>query len=272
MNPDQLTKAQTLLALHHQKSLFLLPNAWDAASARLYEEAGFPAVGTTSAGIAFSMGYPDGQVMPFEEMLYVVRRIAQSVRIPVTADLVAGFAHSDEELASNIHQLIETGAVGLNFEDGKADGTLAEVEHQAHRIRLIRQVANERHIPLVINARVDAYWVSGGKGSVEETVKRAQAYVAAGADCIFVPGMTDLAEIAQLRAQVSEPINLLSNQISPAQLAALGIDRLSLGGLPFRASLGYLQQAVAQAKEGNLSLLNQQPFAYATLMKWFSGV
>lgn len=267
---NQSANANAFLALHHQKSMFLLPNAWNAATALLYEELGFPAVATTSAGIAFSMGYPDGEVMPFEEMLYVIRRIVQAVQVPVTADIVAGFAHSSDELAANIRKILEAGVVGINFEDGRADGTLLDMAQNISRIQVIRQVANEQQIALVINARVDTYWLGGGKGDFADTVERAKAYLAAGADCIFVPSLTDAGEIARLRAQIDGPINLLAAGMDPKELAALGIERLSLGSLPFRTALGYLQQITKQAKEhGDLSQFGMNAVGFSTLMDWF---
>src|SRR5271165_2036644 len=177
-----MTKADKLRALHHGPEILVLPNAWDCASARIFEELGFPAIATTSAGVSFSLGYPDCQRIPGKEMLAAVARIARCVDLPVTADLEGGYGDISETAAA----LLESGAVGLNLEDilGQGPESLASIDEQTTRIAAVRKTG------VVVNARTDLYLLQIGDASTrfDQACERLKAYRDAGADCLFIPG------------------------------------------------------------------------------------
>ena len=160
MNRDtQRAKAEAFRAMHDRSRILVLPNAWDAMSARVIEEAGARAIATTSAGVAFSVGYPDGEAIPRDEMIAAIARIARVVTVPVSADIESGFANDTRELAETIRRVIDAGAVGINLEDQVHDGTrrLYDLEVAVERVRAAREAAEATGVPLVINARTDVY-------------------------------------------------------------------------------------------------------------------
>jgi 2-methylisocitrate lyase-like PEP mutase family enzyme len=164
---SQSAKAELLLKLHEKGASLLLPNAWDIASARLFEEAGFPAIATTSAGIAFANGYPDGQQISRDEMLQAIARIAAAVQVPVTADIEAGYGPKPEDVATTIRGVIAAGAVGVNLEDNTGRfQSLYTIEEQVERLAAARETATDAGLALVINARTDTYLFQVG---AEET-------------------------------------------------------------------------------------------------------
>jgi 2-methylisocitrate lyase-like PEP mutase family enzyme len=265
-NLEQIEKAKAFRSMHSPKPVLLLANVWDVASARIIEEAGFPALATTSAGIAFSHGYPDGQKIPSDEMFAAIAQIAGAVRVPVTADVEAGYGERPEDAARTARHVIEAGAVGLNFEDatGDAKRPLFEVPLQLERIRAIRETAGELGIPLVLNARTDVYLLEVGEPAkrYDETLRRLSAYRDAGADCVFAPGLKDVQTIGRLVADVRCPVNILAAPDSPSvsKLSALGVSRISLGSGPMRASLGFLRRLAGELRtDGTYSALHGAP-------------
>jgi 2-methylisocitrate lyase-like PEP mutase family enzyme len=160
----QRNRAVAFRDLHKRSEILVLPNAWDVASARIFEEAGFPAIGTTSAGIAASLGYPDGQRISRDEMVQVVGRIAAAVKVPVSVDIEAGFGDRVEDVTKTVLAVLKTGAVGINLEDtpGNAGSPLVELPRQLEKISAARQAALSAGIPLVLNARTDVYWLAVG--------------------------------------------------------------------------------------------------------------
>jgi 2-methylisocitrate lyase-like PEP mutase family enzyme len=249
-----LQKAKALRALHHTGKLLVLPNVWDAASARIIEDAGFPALATTSAGIAFSLGYPDGQQISRQEMLAHVARIARTVKVPVTADAEAGYGDRPEDAAETAREVIAAGAVGMNFEDGTDDPEhpLIDLALQLERIRAIREAAATSGVPLVLNARTDVYLAQVGPPETrsDHVLRRLRAYRDAGADCVFVPGLRDSETIARLVKDVQCPLNILAGPGSPSliELEKLGVARVSLGSAPMRATLGLLRRVADELK------------------------
>ena len=234
-------QAAHLRRLHRGPSILVLPNAWDAASARVIEEAGFPAIATTSAGVAFSLGYPDGQRVGRDEMLGAIRRIAAVVRVPVTADIEAGYGEAPEAVAETIRGVLEAGAVGVNLEDSwERDGrpVLAELALQEERIRAAREAADAASIPLVINARTDVFLHR--LGNEAEAVRRLNAYIEAGADCAFPILVREPALIARLVEAIAGPVNILAGPGAPSipDLQRLGVARVSFGSALPRAALG----------------------------------
>src|SRR6202051_697349 len=210
---QQQAKAAAFRVQHSGRDILLLPNAWDVASARVVEECGFKAVATSSAGIAFSLGYPDGQKIPQDEMLTALALIAKAVKVPITADVESGYGKTPEDAGRTARAVLDAGAVGMNLEDTIGDSTAALVELplQLEKIRAVREMASRLRIPLVLNARTDMYLLQIGDPAerYDETVRRLSAFREAGADCVFAPGLRDAPTIGRLVADLKGPINIL---------------------------------------------------------------
>lgn len=244
----QAAKAEALRKLHHGPRLLALANAWDVVSARILEDVGHPAIATSSAAVAFSRGYPDGQRIPRDEMLDAVGRVARAVRLPVTADMESGYAKTPEEIAEFTKALVASGAVGLNFEDvtGDSESSHVELPLQVKKIRTLRETSAALGVPLVINARTDVYLMPIGPEATrfERTVERLRAYREAGADCLFAPGVSDREIIAKLVKAVGGPLNILASAGSPSlsELEKMGVARVSAGSGAMRAAMGAFRQ------------------------------
>lgn len=250
---SQREQAQAFRLLHRESGILVLPNAWDVISARLIESAGFAAIATSSAGVAWALGYPDGERISRGEMLAVVRRIAASVRVPVTADMEAGYGTTPEAAAETARGVIAAGAVGLNLEDGTNDGRLVEVALHQDRIRAMRETGKAAGVSLVINARTDAFEVKEWSPTerLAAAVRRANAYRAAGADCLFVPHVSDAATIGQLAREIEGPLNVIAGPPAPTipELERLGVRRASLGPRVVQAALGVVRRAATELRE-----------------------
>ncbi len=266
----QAELAREFLELHHGPNILVLPNAWDVASARIFEEAGFPAIGTTSAGVANSLGYPDGQKIPRKEMLAVVRRIVVAVEVPVTADMEAGYGTTPEEVADTAREVIAAGAVGMNLEDG-VDGKpelLADMSLQKEIILAVLAVATASRVPFVLNARTDIFLNGIGpqETRLARTIERLNAYRAAGAQSLFAPGVKDRETIFQVARGVAGPLNILATAGTPpvSELQKLGVARVSVGSGPMRATLGFLDRMARQLRdEGAFTMMTEGPLPYA---------
>jgi 2-methylisocitrate lyase-like PEP mutase family enzyme len=263
-------KAAALHGLHTGRG-FLLPNAWDAGSARILEQVGFPAIATTSAGIAWSCGVPDGGALDRDTMLAHVGRIVAAVSVPVTADLEAGYGDTAEDVGRTVARALERGVVGANLEDA-AEGGLFGIDEAADRIAAARTVAPRD--TFVLNARTDTYF-AGTTGDVfAETVERAVRYVEAGADCVFVPGVVEEDTIRRLAAAIPGPLNVvagLANTIDASTLFSLGVKRVSLGGSLARAALSMVERAGRELLDsGTLGFLDGA-IGYADLQRRFGS-
>jgi 2-methylisocitrate lyase-like PEP mutase family enzyme len=251
---EQAELAKAFLRLHRGPHLLLLPNIWDAASARIIEAAGFPALATTSAGIAFSLGYPDGERISREEMLAQVARIVRAVKVPVSADVEAGYGNSPEEAAKTASAVIGAGAVGMNLEDGTHDRAhpLADLSLQLERIAAVRQATATAGVSLVLNARTDVFLAQVGEESrrYDTALRRLLAFRDAGADCVFAPGLGGSETIRRLVSDLGCPLNILAVPGSPPvpELEELGVARVSLGSGPMRATLGLLRAMARELK------------------------
>jgi 2-methylisocitrate lyase-like PEP mutase family enzyme len=248
--------AESFKQLHAADRPLVLVNAWDAASARLLESNGASAIATTSAGIAWTLGYSDGERMPFTEMLDVCKRICRVVKVPVSADVERGFAQSATQVSTNVMSMVDTGIVGINIEDG-IDGSTGRVHDPAilvERITAIRKASDSIRAPLFINARIDNYFAAMNDpvARYEDTVLRARMYVEAGADGIFAPGLVDLQEIERLASTIGRPLNIYagySGVPSVTALAEVGVKRISLGCGPLQAALALTQRIAVEAFE-----------------------
>lgn len=255
----QAQKAELFRAMHGGPHLLVLPNAWDAISARIVAAAGFSAVATTSGGVAWALGYADGEATPWDEVVAATARIARAVTVPVTADIEAGYGETPEAVGRSIGDIINAGAVGVNLEDGLRPGTqppqsppIRSIEDAAARIRAAREAAKALGVPLVINARIDLYIKNIGdeESRFAETVARGRAYLAAGADCIYPIALRDSETIGRLVTALGAPINIMVRAGLPgiAELEALGVARASTAtALPLLA-MGAVRQVIEQLR------------------------
>ena len=233
---NQQEKSKQFYNLHHLGKLLVLPNIWDPLGGMLLERLGYAAVATASASVAFANGYDDGEYIPFNDLLALLKRIVTSLNIPVSADIESGYAGNDNHLKENIRRLIETGIVGINIEDtDKKTNSLLPIEIQCQKISLIRKVSEEMGIYLFINARTDVY-IRGNdfatpESKFEETLKRCAAYKAAGADCLFPIAMKEADDIKKTVEFLKMPVNisLISGAPKLNNLSEMGVARVSLG-------------------------------------------
>ena len=250
----QKAKGAALRAMHRGPRILLLPNAWDVASARVLEEAGFGAIATTSAGIAFTLGYPDGQRISREEMLRVVARIAAAVGVPVTADMEAGYGDRPEDAAKTARGVMEAGAVGMNLEDRTDDQRhpLMDLPLQLEKVAAVQEGARTAGLPIVLNVRTDVFLLQVGppEERYDMALQRLAAFRDAGADCVFVPGLRDAEAIGRLVQDLQCPVNVLAGPGFPSvpELEKLGVARVSLGSGPMRATLGLLRKMAEELK------------------------
>ncbi|HEX6227737.1 MAG TPA: isocitrate lyase/phosphoenolpyruvate mutase family protein [Chryseolinea sp.] len=249
MDSSQKIKAERFKQLHCASDILVLPNIWDPLGALLLESLAYPAVATASASIAWTNGYDDGECIPFHEVLTRLTKIAASTKLPVTADIESGYADSLIEFQKNIEQVIITGVVGINLEDfDRRSSSVYALDVQCQRISAAREAADAMNFPLFINARTDIYLngcnVRGPKEKLDEAIRRGKAYMHAGADGFFVPGMIDGDELSLLRDVVRCPINVMVRPGIPdlKTLKEIGVARVSLGP-------GFLKAAIQAMKD-----------------------
>lgn len=261
-------KAKLLRDLHHAPPILVLPNAWDAVSARLFQAEGFPAIATTSAGVAAALGYPDGGVVPAREMIEAVARIARAVTVPVTADIEHAYGATPDAVADSVLRVIAAGAVGINLEDvvpGASD--LEPLTLQTDKIATIVRSARTAGVPVVINARTDVFLRGIGAPDTRlgVAIERGKAFLSAGADCVFVPGVRDEATIRALVGGIGGPINILAVNGTPtvAELESLGVARVSVGSGPHRATLALARDIARELKtRGSYASFTDRALSY----------
>jgi 2-methylisocitrate lyase-like PEP mutase family enzyme len=247
-------RAERFRDLHRGPHLFVLPNAWDVPSARVFEEAGFGAVATSSAGVMVSLGYPDGETIPRAEYVAAVRRIADKLTVPLSADVVAGFGRTPGEVVDTVRAVVDAGAVGINLEDqDPVTEGLLPLPDQLEKIRAVRAYAEASGVPVVINARTDA--LARGTGPPEarraEAVRRGRAFREAGADCVYPMRLADRTEIAAFVREVPGPVNVMVRPGLPELevLDRLGVRRVSFGPSASYAALGLLRRVAREIRE-----------------------
>lgn len=250
---SQRDLAERFRRLHYDNGPLVLANAWDAASARVIERAGAHAIGTTSAGISWSLGRRDGEGLRRAEMIDAIRRIVDAVDLPVTADVESGYGTgSAQDVAETVRAVVDAGAVGVNLEDAPGlDGAqLLAPDAHAARIRAAHDAARAAGGDVVINARTDVYLAGVGapESRFDETLRRAHTYHAAGADCIFVPGVIDEETIGALARAIDAPLNILASKGAPdiATLRSLGVARVSVGSRLMAAMLAATRDAARE--------------------------
>jgi len=244
---DPAALAERFRSLHHGPHILVLPNAWDVPSARLFEDAGFPAVATSSAGLMASLGYPDGEEIPKRDYLAAIRRIATKLSVPLSADVVAGFGRTPSAVVATIKGALAAGAVGINLEDqDPTSHQLFPLEAQVRKIRAIRKLEESTGIPLVVNARTDALWRAPGEpdARLQEAIRRGMAYRDAGADCVYPMRLTTAAEISTFVQAVQCPVNVMVRKGLPSisELEQLGVKRVSFGPGASYVTMGLLRR------------------------------
>jgi 2-methylisocitrate lyase-like PEP mutase family enzyme len=256
---SQIEKAEHFLKMHETPDILVLPNAFDAISARILAAEGFPALATTSGGCAFSLGYCDGENITRQEMIEVVGRISRAVDVPVSADMEAGFGVAPEKVAETVEMTIAAGAVGINIEDSEKGGKRALLDHQLsiERIQAARHAIDHSGVPIVLNARTDAFTV-GSEDPITEAINRANAYFNSGADCVFVIGVSNSDVIGRLASEINGPLNILAGAQSPTipELAELGVKRVTFGSGFAKVALTVVKESAKQLREsGSFSWL-----------------
>jgi 2-methylisocitrate lyase-like PEP mutase family enzyme len=252
----QIEKAKQFYDLHHTGKLLILPNIWDVLGAKLLQDVGYPAIATASASVAYSNGYDDGENIPLTDVLFILKKIAGCVNVPVTADVESGYAENDGELEKNIREIIETGIVGINIEDtDKKTQDLSSIKAQCAKIKLIKEVAADMNVALFINARTDCFVHSklfdSPQSRLAETIERGIAYKAAGADCFYPILFNNEDEIKTIIQEVNMPVNIITVPgIPPLNvLQQIGVARVSLGP-------SFLKYAIKAMKDLAIKLQN----------------
>lgn len=250
---DQIKLADEFRARHKRAPVLLLPNVWDPLSARLFEDAGFEALATTSGGVAWALGYPDGEQAPWAEVTAATRRIVRVTRLPVTADIEAGYGETRQAVAEHIEEIIGAGVVGVNLEDGlREPPSIRGVDEAAARIRAARDAAQRAGVPIVINARTDLYHLPEveGRDRFGETIARCRAYLEAGADCVYPFGLRDASVIAAFTKATPAPVNVTGRPGMPsaAELEGLGVARITIASAATLASMCAIRQLAEELR------------------------
>jgi 2-methylisocitrate lyase-like PEP mutase family enzyme len=272
----QRDKALQFREMHHGPSILVLPNAWDVASACIFERAGFRAIATTSSGVAASLGFPDGQQISRHMLVEVVEHMTRVVSCPITVDIEAGFGNTIEEVVETVKSVVTAGAVGINIEDSTKgqEQSLVDVSFQVELLKAIRELALSIDIPLVVNARIDVFLLKKGDPSeqFEEAVKRGKAYQQAGADCLFPIVLSDEHMITGLVQAIDDPINILVGPATPSihDLAQRGVARVSFGSGMMRATLAHLHHIALELLEhGTCTSMVEETLSGAELRSLF---
>jgi len=273
----QRKMADSFRKLHNNEDMLILPNCWNGGSAKVFEKIGFAALGTTSAGIAYSKGLPDGENITIDDLERVTKEIVKVINIPLSVDIERGYSESVKELKENVKKIIEAGAVGINIEDGHYTNSpyVDSLEKQLVKIRAIVELREEIDIPFFINARSCVYWLKIGseKERFEMAVERGNAYADEGADCIFLPGAIDESTVKKLAEEIKAPINIIANPefCDIDKLNEMGVKRLSIGSGAVRSVINNLINIGEDLKnKKNIEKMLNNDFTYDKADKFFS--
>lgn len=261
MDKERQSEAvKSFLARHQAPPVLLLPNVWDAMSARIFAAAGFDSLATTSAGVAWALGYPDGEIAPWAEVVGATARIVRAAAVPVTADIERGYGDSPEIVGRHVADIIRTGVVGINLEDG-LNGSIRSVDDATARLQAARKAALDEGVPIVINARCDIFHLQHGQESTrfDAAVARCQAYLAAGADCVYPSGLRDPGLIAAFTRAVGAPVNVTGRPGMPgaAEFERMGVARITIASAPTLVTMGAIRKLAADLRSaGSFDLLS----------------
>lgn len=265
--------AELFQKLHKVENMFVIPNVWNVGSAYVFQKQGFSALATTSAGIAYSLGYPDGQDINIEDLALCVSQITRRIDIPLSVDFERGYSENIEQIKENARKILSCGVVGFNIEDGKANGTLDDINFMVKKVQALSELKKETGINFVINARTCTYWLNVADEETKKkiAIKRGNAYKQAGADCVFIPGVMDEATIKQFIDNINAPLNIILNpKYNDFEgLSKIGVRRLSVGSGPVRSMYNQLIEMADELKNGNVSKIINHKFTYRDANKYF---
>ncbi|MCP3966463.1 MAG: isocitrate lyase/phosphoenolpyruvate mutase family protein [Lentisphaerae bacterium] len=264
--------------MHKGDEILILPNAWNGGSAKIFEKQGFKAIATTSAGVAYSLGYSDGEVVTMEELIRVTEQISSRVSVPLSVDMELGYADDVEDVCANVQAIIEAGAVGINIEDGHPGehSYLEALGTHLDKIHAIAKLKNKLDIPFVINARTCVCWLKTVHWDhrFETAIERSNAFVDAGADCVFVPGALTEKEVRQLVEGIDAPVNIVVNPVFNDfdAMQEIGVKRLSIGSGAVRATYAKLIEMTAELyKDKSVRPMLNHNFSYEKANKFFAS-
>ncbi len=264
--------ARLFRARHRAPPVLLLPNVWDALSARIFVAAGFEALATTSGGVAWALGYPDGEIAPWPEVVAATARIVRSAGVPVTADIEAGYGATPAEVGVHVAEIIQAGVVGINLEDG-LHGPIRSIEDASARLHAARAVADREGVPIVINARCDVFHLRHGEENARfaATVERCKAYLAAGADCVYPFGLRDPAVIAAFVQAVGAPVNITGRPGMPdaAALERMGVARITIASAPTLVAMSAIQRLAVELRTTRAFDMLTAPLRHPDAQKLF---
>lgn len=273
ISDEQRVLAKQFKKMHMDDGILILPNAWDAGSAYIFEKQGFQAVATSSAGVAYALGYADGENIAFEDILFCVEQIIRRITIPLSVDFERGYATTIEKIKENARRFLQKGVVGFNIEDGKHDGTLDDMEFMAKKIAALAELKKELDIEFVINARTCTYLlnVADDGTKLKMAIERGNVFKEAGADCMFIPCVMNENVAAQLVKNINLPINLLINaeMNDIERLRKIGVSRLSLGCFPIRSALNHLISISDDLQNGKSTKLFNHNFSSGEANRYF---
>ncbi|TGM03781.1 isocitrate lyase/phosphoenolpyruvate mutase family protein [Leptospira barantonii] len=275
MTLSQNEKGKLFRGLHDQGT-FIMPNAWDAGSARMLSGSGFSSIGTTSAGIAFAAGLPDHQILDRDTMLEHIQKIVFSLNVPVSADLEGGYGIEPDKVAETVRMAIAVGTVGCNIEDlsGDVSSPLLEAQLAVERIFAARQAADATGIVFTLNARTDAFLTNHPK-ALDEAIHRANLYRKAGADCLFIPGVYDLKTIDDLVRSIDGPLNIVmglgKSELTLSGLQSLGVRRVSIGGSLARACFHLIREAAFEMIHKGTFSFSEAQYSHKELCDFFAS-
>lgn len=269
----QKQQAKTFKNMHTTK-MIVLPNVWDAGSAYMFEKEGFKAVATSSAGISYSLGYPDGEDISIDDLVLRVQQITKRIDIPLSVDFERGYSEDIQEIKNNARRLLLSGAVGFNIEDDKRDGTLDELSYMIKKIEALQELKKEMDIDFIINARTGAFWLNTGDSEqmLETALERGNAFKNAGADCVFIPGKISEENVGKLVKGIDCSVNIILNpEFHDFQkLEKIGVSRLSVGSGPARSVFSYLKDLTEKMIDGDVEMMINHPFSYQEANNYFT--
>lgn len=271
----QIKKAIKLRELHEREGMLLMPYVWNGGSARIHEKEGWDAICTTSAGIGYSMGYPDGEVVTFDDVVRIVREIVRVVDIPLSVDMELGYGSTPSEIKENVMRIVEAGAVGINIEDGYPGEKphLEDLDKQLEKLRSLKELRDEIGVPFFINARTCVYWLGIGdeEERLEEAVRRGNEFLRAGGDCVFIPGRIGSEVAKKLVQRIEGPVNLIVNpdlrDIGEAEEA--GVKRLCMGSGAARIAIKEVLRSSEEFKKKSIDRVLDTDFTYEEANKYF---
>ncbi len=264
--------AKKFQELHKKNEMFVLPNVWNAGSAKVFEKEGFSAVATTSAGVAYAMGYPDGEDIGLNDLVNIVKQITKRVDIPVSCDFERGYSDNIKEIKQNAIKLLEAGACGFNIEDGELDGkSITSLDIQIEKIKALVELKKELDVDFVINARTCIFWLNLGEDKINDAIKRCNAYLEAGADCAFIPGVMDRETVEKLVDNINGPVNIILNPKfnDLKELNNIGVRRLSIGSGAVRSTYGHIIDIAKDLKNNNVDTMLNCKFSYKDANEYF---